>query len=355
MRRDPADILDAWLSEGPSVAPDRLIATLPSRLGQTRQARGRGILRSAWLLAPVAAAATLVAVVALSSVLRPPAATDVPQEIPSPPSTRHRIDIVLLIENRSDRPFGAWYWNGYSGSQPTARSCSAIVDVVTMSTPAVLRFGEVDPDAEEPLDRESLPVLLDTNALPGSPAGYRADAVPVWTYAYRVAVDEGGTVAVEPLGSVPSVSSARPLCPEPDTSWPGGWPDVQAWLAERPTLPDCGVERVEAGPVSIVGESPLNTPARRCFFDAWVAGEGAQFTRLMFTNSGPIIEVYRTSAGAVETATQLLGPTDSDELVVDGPCTRLVAPSEVDDAMWGPEDDATFVFAIDPNSCAPAR
>lgn len=349
-RTDPILIIESWLAEGPVAAPDRLVGQLPARLGQTRQRGVREGLRFAWIAIPVTAAVVTVAVL-LSTVLAPEVG-DGPVDIPPPPATFQeggRADVVLLIANLSDRPHGAWHWTGSSGSVPTAMPCSAVIAEHKLRAPAVVRFGEVDPDGDSIPDLESLPVILDTASLPGHPVAFRDDVVPVWTYAYRVSVTEDGAVAVEPLDGVPSMASAGPLCPVPDTSWPGGWPDVQAWLADRPTLPDCGMERVE---VSAYREAPpvRDSEARRCLYDAWLAGEDAQFASLTYTDTGPVLEVYRTSDGALQRVHQQLRSDVSD--VVHETCWGSVQTLESPPGTGvRPGDELSLALLSEPVEC----
>jgi hypothetical protein len=354
-RTGPIEIIEGWLADGPTAAPDRIVARLPDQLRETRQARERGILRSTWIVAPIAAAAVTLAVAVLSGGLRPPAGDHLAPDIPPPPTPfaqGDRVDILLQIENRSDRPYGSWYWSGSSGGMPTAMPCQAILVAEQIRAPGVIRFGEVHPETEEPMARESLPVLLDTDALPGSPIAYRDDIVPVWTYAYLIAVSEDGGVLVEPLGASPSVEDAGPICPTPDTSWPGGWPMIQAWLADQLALPDCGVVRNVTWPQS--RELASSTSARRCFYDAWLDRRGAQITTISFTNHGPLIEIMRTSDGTVEMVSQDLRPPASGQLRV-VTCARLVPPSQLPGFTHGPDIDEAMVFMIDVESCSRAE
>jgi len=346
---DSIELIETWLAEGPDTAPERLMEQLPAGVARARQARTPGVLRISLLIAPIAAAAALLIGLVVSGVLRLPVGDELPV-IPSPPAVfgeGARIDIALIIENRSDQPQGSWYWSGSSGSSATATPCFAAIRTHALRAPGVVRFGEVQPETEEALDRESLPVVLDTDSLPGSPVAFRDEVVPVWTYAYRISVSEGGLVSVEPLDAMPSVRDAGPICPVPDTSWPGGWPDVQAWLAERPVLPDCGFAELDVPPS--LGENDVNTAARQCFYDAWRGGEDAQLETLTFSDTGPFIEVMRTSDGAVEYLTEdLRSPTP--ELHVRS-CTGLGPPSDFEEFGYRPEDDGTLVFVIDPESC----
>jgi hypothetical protein len=352
-RTEPTWIVETWLTEGPDTAPDRIMAQLPAQVTRTPQARVGGALRFSGLLAPAGAAIILAALV-LGGVLRPWVGDDGPSDLPSPPpafGAGDRVDLVLLIENRSDRTHGSWYWSGHSGAMPFAPPCQAVVAEHRVLAPGVVRFGEVHPETEAALDRESLPVVLDTSALPGSPVAFRDDVVPVWTYAYRIAVSEEGLVILEPLDAIPSAADAGPICPPTDTPWPEGWPDVRAWLADRPALPDCGLERIESLAQPITGEPVRNTAARRCLYDAWLAGQDGQLALVTITDTGPFLEVIRTSGGAVEVVRQQLRSSVSDEVVVTT-CTRLVPPSDWDGMEAGPEDDARLVFVIDPESCS---
>jgi hypothetical protein len=353
-RVERTDVIEAWLAEGPVMAPDRLLADLPARLSTTRQDHVIRVGRTSLFLAPVAAAAVILAVLVVTGVLGTSVGDDGPPDIPTPPmplSEGDRVDVVLLVENRSGRQYGLWHWTGASGGGGYASPCHAIVWTYQIRAPGVVRFGAVEAD-EDPLARESLPVLLDTDALPGHPVAFRNELVPVWTYAYRVAVDEQDVVGVEPLDTVPSLTSAGPLCPPADTSWPGGWPDIQAWLRDRPGWPDCGLERIEA---SVTGSQPgPNTAARRCFYWAWLKGEDGQLVVLRFLDTGPIIEVMRTSGGLVEVVTQDLRTETPDRLRV-STCSRLAPPSEIGPIGPGTETaemDATIVFSIDPESCS---
>lgn len=343
-RTDPILTIETWLAEGPMVAPARLVEQLPPHLARTRQQGVRGMLRFAWIAVPVAAAFVTIGVL-LSTVLAPPVGERPLVDIPSPPAPFEegdRVDVVLLIANLSDRPQGAWHQTGSSGSVPTAMPCHAVIGQHKLRAPAVVRFGEVDPETDlSPSELDSLPAVLDTASLPGQPVAYRDDVVPVWTYAYRISVTEGGAVAVEPLDSVPSLESAGPLCPVPDMSWPGGWPAVQAWLADRPTLPDCGTERVETSAFAEVPPA-RDTQARQCLYDAWLAGEGAQFVSLTYTDTGPVLEVYRTSDGALQRVHQQLRSEVSDE--VQETCWGPVQPSESPGPEVRPGDDLSLAL-----------
>lgn len=344
-RNHPVETIEAWLAEGPTVAPTRLMAQLPASVAGTRQGGMRGGLRFAWLVVPAAAAVVAVAVL-LSTLLAPEVGEDSPVDIPSPPAVFEegdRVDLVLRIANLSDRPHASWYWTGNSGGGPIAMPCYAVVTEYKVRAPGVVRFGEVDPDTDA--SRESLPVILDTASLPGHPVAYRDDATQVWTYAYEITVSEEGTVGVEPLDAIPSLASAGPLCPVPDTSWPGGWPEIQAWLADRPALADCGLERVEASPV---GAEPVrDTEARRCLYEAWEAGEDAQLAVITFTDSGPVLELTRTVDGTVEQVWQQLRSGVSADVVTTS-CWQLVRPSESSAGSFEPEDDETLVFVLEP-------
>ena len=345
-RNDPAETIEAWLAEGPTIAPSRLVAQLPAQVAGTRQGGMHGVLRFAWLVVP-AAAAVVMAVLLWSNVLSPDVGQDGRPEVPSPPAEFEegdRVDLVLLIANLSDRPHGSWHSSGTSGSAQAAMPCHAIVARYTVRAPGVVRFGEIEPDSEDVGPLDSLPVILDTASLPGRPVAFRDDVTPVWTYAYEIGVSREGVVTVTPLDAIPSLESAGPLCPEPDTSWPGGWPAIQAWLADRPELPDCGLERVESSPA---GTEPVrNTAARRCLYDAWLAGEGAQLAVMTITDTGPALELIRTSDGTVEHVWQQLRSGVSEDVRI-STCWRLVRPSESSAEGLEPEDDETLVFVLD--------
>ncbi|MDQ2673920.1 MAG: hypothetical protein M3Y40_04635 [Chloroflexota bacterium] len=347
-RTDSIEIIEAWLAEGPSAAPSSVVWELPAHRSVGGRAEGRSVLRFAWLALP-AAAAVVTAVLLLSNVLTPEVGEDAPPAIPSPPASfgeGGRVDVVLLIANQSDRPYGSWHWTGSSGTIATAMPCHAVLTrTYRLRAPDVVRFGEVDPETEDTAYLDALPVVLDTAAMPGQPLAYRDDIVPVWTYAYRIAVSDAGGVAVEPLDAIPSVESAGPLCPMPDMSWPGGWPEMQAWLAERPELPDCGVERFEASPDSRQGN--YNTEARQCLYDAYLAGEDAQFSTLTLTDDGPILEIYRTSGGTVEYVWQQLRSGVSED-IISSSCWELARPSESSIEGMDAFADETLVFVLEP-------
>ncbi len=345
---DRTEVIEAWLAEGPLVAPDRVLVELPGRLPEAPQKRLSGLMRMSLVLAPLAAAMLLALV--LTRIFAPPVGADRAPPIPSPPTPfgeGDRLIVVLLIENRSERPYGPWHWTGRDGSYWTAGPCRAIVEMFRINAPGVVRFGQAEPD-EEMFARESLPVILDTDAMPGEPVAYSDSVAPIWTYAYRVLVSPEEVVSVEPLAAVPSVEMAGPLCPPPDTSWPGGWPDVQAWLRDRPALADCGVERRVLEPLG--SEDLPNTAARRCFYDAWLAGEDGQFVRLVFTDYGPVLEVSRTFDGIVEEVVQDLRYDRGNEVRV-RTCAALIPPSEQEGIDAGPEDDAAVVFILDAETC----
>lgn len=263
------------------------------------------------------------------------------------------MDVLLLVENLSERSYGSWHWTGSSGSAPTTPPCHAAITEFTLRAPAVIRFGPVDPETEESLDRESLPILLSTDSLPGAPIGYRERPNPVWTYAYRVSVSADEGVTVDPLDALSS-TSAGPLCPVPDTRWPDGWPDVQAVLADRPTLPDCGVERV-VRQYPAQASTGWNTEARECFYDAWLAGDDAQIASVVHSPDGPWLEVFRTSGGQVERVLQTLQVRDAPPQVIT--CAGLIRPSQRSpEASLEDNDradvDATMVFLLDIESCS---
>ncbi len=344
-RTDSIDTIEGWLAEGPAVAPARLVQGIPAQLADRRQA-GRGVMRFAWLALP-AAAAVVMAVMLLSNALAPDVGEDGPPAIPSPPASfaeEGRVDVVLLLANESDRPHGSWHWTGSSGNLRTAMPCHAVLASYRLRAPDVVRFGEVDPETEDTAYLDALAVVLDTAALPGQPVAYRDDIVPVWTYAYRIAVSDAAEVTVEPLDAVPSVEAAGPLCPRPDLSWPGGWPAMQEWLAERPELPDCGVERNGAWPV----DRPLtyNTEARHCLYDAYLAGHDAQFSTLRLTEDGAILEMFRTSGGTVEYVWQQLRSGVSDD-IISSTCWELVVPSESSIEGMDASADETLVFVLE--------
>jgi hypothetical protein len=344
-RTDSIEIIEAWLAEGPSVAPSSIVWELPAQVSVGERAAARSVLRFAWLALP-AAAAVVMAVLLLPNLVRPDAGEEGQPLIPSPPASfgeGGRVDVVLLLANQSDRPYGSWHWTGSSGNLSTAMPCHAIVASYRLRAPDVVRFGEVDPETEDTAYLGALPAIIDTGAMPGQPVAYRDDIVPVWTYAYRIAVSDADEVAVEPLDAVPSVEAAGPLCPTPDMSWPGGWPAMQAWLAERPELPDCGVERNEALPDV---HPTYNAEARRCLYDAYLAGEDAQFSMLTLTDTGPLLEIIRTWDGNVEYVWQQLRSGASED-IVSSTCWRLVRPSESSIEGMGASADETLVFVLD--------
>jgi hypothetical protein len=101
----------------------------------------------------------------------------------------------------------------------------------------------------------------------------------------------------------------------------------------------------------VAAEPVRNVTARRCLYDAWQAGEDGQLTLLSLTDSGPFIEVVRTSGGTVEVVMQQMR-SEAPRDVVAHTCTRLVPPSQWEGMEAGPDDDAMLVFIIDPESCS---
>jgi hypothetical protein len=70
-------------------------------------------------------------------------------------------------------------------------------------------------------------------------------------------------------------------------SWIGVAGPPPSWFTERSPLPSCGVEEMSHG-------EGVNTEARRCLFDAYQAGEGAEFVSNMVSVEGdPIARYYR--------------------------------------------------------------